>query len=146
MRGFVGEIESLLDELREIRGVLWRMIDEMEKGWAPDPELLDHFYDFYAKLVTKTAQIHREFVIEPYLAGSEPYRSVEEIVSKLFELSKKYEKAIIEYAKAEDKEKVRLLKALSSTIKKYIDEIETLLEKLEEEVKEEEEAERMLGF
>ncbi len=146
MRGFVEEIVLLLDELRNITWVLWRMIDDMTQGWAPDPDLVDHFYNFYAKLVTKKTQIHREFVVELYLAESEPYEAVEEITMKLFELSKEYEKAIINYAKAEHKEKIEILKKLSSTIKKYIDEIETLLIKLEEEVRAEEEAERMLRF
>jgi len=138
MRGFVEEVETLLEELRNITWVLWRMIDNMTRGWAPDPDLVDHFYNFYAKLVTKTIQIHREFVVELYLAESEPYQSVEEITLKLFELSKEYEKAVIKYPRAEDKEKIELLRSLINTINKYTSEIETIFTKLEEEVREKE--------
>jgi hypothetical protein len=108
-------------------------------GETPDPEVLDDFFNMYIKLMTKSAEIHRIWVIEPFTATGEPtYESIEEITIKLIELSKEYEKAVTKYPRAEDREKIELLRSLLNAINKYTSEIETLFTKLEEEVRTEE--------
>jgi CRISPR/Cas system-associated exonuclease Cas4 (RecB family) len=139
VREFVGEIETLLDELRNVTWVIRKMIGSIKKGETPEPELLDHFFNMYNKLVTKSTEIHKIWVIEPYLLTGEPtYESVEEIAIKLIELKNEYEKVVIKYPKADDREKVEMLRLLINAINKYATEIETLLTKLEEEAREKE--------
>jgi hypothetical protein len=139
VREFVEEVETLLEELRNTTWVIRKIINDIRKGETPDPDLLDHFFNMYNKLAIKSAEIHRTWVANPYLLTGKPtYESVEEIAIKLIELSKEYEKVIIKYSRADDREKVELLKSLVNTINKYTSEIETLFTKLEEEVREEE--------
>jgi hypothetical protein len=139
MREFVEEVETLLEELRNTTWIIRKIIGSIKKGETPDPDILDHFFDMYIKLATKSTEIHRAFVINPYLITGEPtYETLEEIAIKLIELSKEYEKAVTKYPRAEDKEKIELLRSLLNAINKYTSEIETLFTKLEEEVRTEE--------
>ncbi len=139
MREFVEEVETLLEELRNTTWVIRKIINSITKGETPDPDLLDHFFNMYNILVAKSAEIHRTWVAEPFiLTGELKYESVEEITIKLIELSKEYEKVVVKYPRADDRERVELLKSLTNTINKYTSEIETLFTKLEEEVREKE--------
>jgi hypothetical protein len=139
MREFVEEVETLLEELRNTTWVIRKIIGSIKKGETPDPDLLDHFFNMYNKLVAKSAEIHRIWVAEPYLLTGEPtYETVEEIAIKLIELSKEYEKVVVRYPRADDRERVEMLRSLIDTINKYTSEIETLFTKLEEEVREKE--------
>lgn len=139
MREFVEEVETLLEELRNTTWVIREIISSIKKGETPDPEWLDHFIEMYNKLAVKTIDLHRTWVTEPYLLSGEiKYESVEEITIKLIELKNEYEKVVMKYPRADNREKVEMLRSLINTINKHASEIETLLTKLEEEVREEE--------
>ncbi len=139
MREFVQEVESILEGLRNLIPVIRTIIKYNIVLEPPPSELLDTLFETYYNLATKVTELHKRFVIEPYLlSGEPPHPMLEEIILALQDLTKEYEKVITKYPRSLRDERIDMLKSLASSINKHTDEIETLLTKLGEEVREEE--------
>jgi Na+/phosphate symporter len=138
MREFVQEVESLLEVMRNLTQTIREIVKYLYRGEPIETEPLDTLFETFYKLEAKALQIHRIWVIEPYmLTGELKYETVQEIILKIRDFVKEYEKVIMEFTRASDDEKIKMLKSLTQSINKYTSEIEALLIKLEEEVREE---------
>jgi hypothetical protein len=148
LRYFVPQVESILSNLENLKLVLMDLITQIRRhlrtGMEIDKDLLETLFDTYYQLAIKVQALHREWVIEPYITSGIPPETppetiVEEIVLKLFEFTKEYEKVVMKFNKASDDEKIDMLKSLISSIKKYEKEISDLITDLEIAVSEREE-------
>jgi hypothetical protein len=150
LRYFVPQLESILSNLENLRLALMDLITQIRRrartGIEIDKNLLDTLFDTYYILLIKVQALHRQWVIEPYIARGIPPETppetiVEEIVLKLFEFTKEYEKVVMKFNRASDDEKIDMLKSLISSIKKYEKEISDLITDLSIAVSEKEELE-----
>jgi hypothetical protein len=132
---FAEEIEETLYLLREATQTIERMIDSLRRGETPDFNTLSDFFSIYDGLVSRTIELHRTWVIGPFLFFGKPtLEPIEEIVTKLLELTKEYEKVTIRYPRIDDIERILLLRRLILAINKYTTEIETILKKHEKQL------------
>ena len=147
-RYFVPQVESILSDLEDLKLTLMDLITQIRRrartGIEIDKNLLDALFDTYYTLLIKVQTLHRQWVIEPYIATGIPPETppetiVEEIVLKLFEFTKEYEKVVMKFNRASDDEKIDMLKSLTSSIKKYEKEINDLITDLAIAVSEKEE-------
>jgi hypothetical protein len=138
MREFVQEVESTLEVMRNLTQTIREILKHLYRGEPIETEPLDTLFETFYELEVKALQLHRAWVIEPYLlTGELKYETVEEITLKIRDFMKEYEKVVMEFTKASVGEKINMLKSLTQSINKYTNEIEALLMKLEEEVREE---------
>jgi Na+/phosphate symporter len=138
MREFIQEVESLLEVMRNLTQNIREIVKYLYRGEPIETEPLDTLFETFYKLEVKALQLHRIWVIEPYLlTGELKYETAQEIILKIRDFVKEYEKVIMEFTRASDDEKIKMLKSLTQSINKYTSEIEALLIKLEEEVREE---------
>jgi hypothetical protein len=138
MREFVQEVESVLEVMRNLTQTIREILKYLYRGEQIETEPLDTLFETFYELEAKTLQLHRIWVIEPYLlTGELKYETIEEIVLKIRDFVKEYEKVTMKFTRASREEKINMLKSLTQSINRYTNEIETLLTKLEEEVREE---------
>jgi RNA-binding protein YhbY len=134
--GTKGFIETVLEELERLENTM-KTIKAIIRQRKIETEDLQAILETY-EILTITALDLRRAVIETLTFAREEVlppevgELLDEISIKLFDLSKEYEKILRRFPRATDEEKIELLKELATTIKKYKEEIETLLEKLRE--------------
>jgi hypothetical protein len=143
LRYFVPEVEAIIGNLVNLKPVIKELIKQIKNysrtGTPIDEELLETLFNTYYQLAMKVSELHKRWVIDPFVVSGEPPHGVieettEEIIIKLFDFTKEYEKVIMKFARAPDDEKINMLKSLMSSIDKYRNEIDALITKLEEAV------------
>jgi archaellum component FlaC len=134
--GTKGFVETVLEELERLENTMKtiKAIILQRKIEAEDLQAILETYEILTitaldlrRAVIETLTFAREEILPPEIG-----ELLDEISIKLFDLSKEYEKILRRFPRTTDEEKIELLKELATTIKKYKEEIETLLEKLRE--------------
>jgi MinD-like ATPase involved in chromosome partitioning or flagellar assembly len=132
-RGFIETVYEELERLENVLKTIKNMTRAIKEGREIEAEDLNTFYETYYILLATAFDLRRAVIEALTLAGYEALpEELEQISIKLFELAVEYDEVVSKFKKATDEEKIELLKSLSSTIRKYIDEITTLIEKLKE--------------
>ncbi len=143
LRYFVPEVESIIGNLVNLKPIIKELIKQIKEysrtGMQIDEELLETLFNTYYQLAMKVSELHKYWVINPFIVSGEPPSGVieettEEIILKLFDFTKEYEKVIMKFTRAPNDEKINMLKSLMSSIDKYTKEIDTLITKIEEAV------------
>ena len=143
LRYFVPEVESIIASLVNLKTVIKELIRQIKEysrtGMQIDEELLETLFNTYYQIAIKASELHKQYVINPFILSGEPPQGIieettEEIIIKLLDFNKEYEKVIKKFARATEDEKIGMLKSLISSIDKYTKEIDRLITKLEEAV------------
>jgi MinD-like ATPase involved in chromosome partitioning or flagellar assembly len=132
-RGFIETVYEELERLENVLKTIKSMTRAIKEGREIEAEDLNTFYETYYILLATAFDLRRVVIEALTLADYEALpEELEQISIKLFELAVEYDEVVSKFKKATDEEKIELLKSLASTIRKYMDEITTLIEKLKE--------------